>query len=92
VIKLRINGREVELEGPTLLGDYLASLGVDQRAVAVELNERILERSELAGTTLGQGDVVEIVRMVGGGVSRPSAYSNDAAEAEGEGGQGSGRQ
>jgi thiamine biosynthesis protein ThiS len=67
VIKLRINGREVELEGPTPLGDYLASLGVDQRAVAVELNERILERSELAGTTLAEGDVVEIVRMVGGG-------------------------
>jgi sulfur carrier protein len=67
MIKLRINGRGVELAGPTPLGDYLASLGVDQRAVAVELNERILERSELAGTLLGEGDVVEIVRMVGGG-------------------------
>ena len=67
MIKLRINGREVELAGPTPLGDYLASLGVDLRAVAVELNERILERSELAGTLLGEGDVVEIVRMVGGG-------------------------
>jgi thiamine biosynthesis protein ThiS len=69
MIKLRINGREVELEGPTLLVDYLASLGVDQRAVAVELNERILERSELAGATLGEGDVIEIVRMVGGGAA-----------------------
>ena len=69
MIKLRINGRAVELEGPTPLGDYLASLGVDQRAVAVELNERILERSELAGTILGEGDEVEIVRMVGGGAA-----------------------
>jgi len=68
VIRLRINGREVELDGPTRLGDYLALLGVDPRAVAVELNERILERSELAATTLGDGDVVEIVRMVGGGL------------------------
>jgi len=68
VIRLRINGREVELDGPTRLGDYLALLGVDPRAVAVELNERILERSELAATTLGYGDVVEIVRMVGGGL------------------------
>jgi sulfur carrier protein len=67
MIKLRINGREVELAGPTTLGQYLASLGVDQRAVAVELNERILERSEVADTKLGEGDVVEIVRMVGGG-------------------------
>ena len=68
MIRLRINGREVELDGPTRLGDYLALLGVDPRAVAVELNERILERSELAATTLGDGDVVEIVRMVGGGL------------------------
>ena len=68
MIKLRINGRDVELDGPTRLVDYLASLGVDQRAVAVELNERILERSELAGTSLAEGDTVEIVRMVGGGL------------------------
>jgi thiamine biosynthesis protein ThiS len=68
MIKLRINGRDIELEGPTRLADYLASLGVDRQAVAVEINERILERSELAGATLVEGDVVEIVRMVGGGV------------------------
>ena len=68
MIKLRINGRDVELEGPTPLGQYLAALGVDPRAVAVELNERILERSEIADTNLGEGDIVEIVRMVGGGL------------------------
>jgi sulfur carrier protein len=67
VIKLRINGREVELEGPTRLADYLAGLGVDPRGVAVELNDRILERSELGGAVLDEGDAVEIVRMVGGG-------------------------
>jgi sulfur carrier protein len=67
MIRLRINGREVELEGPTRLTDYLGRLGVDPRAVAVELNERILERSEFAASMLEAGDVVEIVRMVGGG-------------------------
>ena len=70
MIKLRINGRDVDLEGPTRLGDYLASLRVDPRAVAVELNGRILERGELAGTALAEGDVVEIVRMVGGGLAQ----------------------
>ena len=67
MIRLRINGKEVELENPTGLLDYLSSLGVDQRVVAVELNERILERSELAAVVLDAGDVLEIVRMVGGG-------------------------
>jgi len=68
MIQLRINGRELELEGPTRLTDYLGTLGIDSRAVAVELNERILERSELAAVVLNEGDVVEIVRMVGGGL------------------------
>ena len=66
-VNLRVNGRPVELAGPVPLLDYLAQLGVDPRAVAVELNERILERSEFAAALLGEGDVVEIVRMVGGG-------------------------
>lgn len=91
MIKLRINGRDVELEGPTRLGDYLAFLGVDQRAVAVELNERILERSEFAGTTLAAGDVVEIVRMVGGGLHEASgilARRSHAAKGEGRTGPG----
>jgi sulfur carrier protein len=67
VIRLRINGRDVELSGPTRLSDYLAGLGIDPRGVAVELNERILERSEIGGAVLAEGDVVEIVKMVGGG-------------------------
>lgn len=66
-IRLSINGREVELEGPTPLLDYLSRLKVDARAVAVEVNDRILDRSEYAATQLRQGDAVEIVRMVGGG-------------------------
>jgi len=67
MIRLLVNGREVKLDGPTRLTDYLGQLGVDSRAVAVELNERILERSEYAAAVLEAGDVVEIVRMVGGG-------------------------
>lgn len=67
MIGLRVNGRPVELKGPTPLLAYLAQLGVDPRAVAVELNGRILERDEYAASTLGEGDQVEIVRMVGGG-------------------------
>jgi sulfur carrier protein len=67
VIALQINGRRVELEGPTALLAYLERLGVSSRAVAVELNGVIIERSGYADAKLDEGDVVEIVRMVGGG-------------------------
>jgi sulfur carrier protein len=70
-MRLIVNGRPVDLDRPTPLLEYLGALAVDQRAVAVELNQRILERSEFAAAVLGEGDVVEIVRMVGGG--RPGA-------------------
>jgi sulfur carrier protein len=67
VIALQVNGRRVELEGPTALLTYLEALGVSSRAVAVELNGVIIERSAYEGAKLDDGDVVEIVRMVGGG-------------------------
>ena len=67
MIALQINGRRVELDGPTALLSYLEKLGVSPRAVAVELNGVIIERSAYEDAKLGDGDVVEIVRMVGGG-------------------------
>jgi thiamine biosynthesis protein ThiS len=67
VIELVVNGKAVELDGPTPLLDYLGRLGVEPRAVAVERNGEILERSAYERTVLNAGDVVEIVRMVGGG-------------------------
>jgi sulfur carrier protein len=67
VIALRINGKEVDLDEATPLLDYLARLGVDPRSVAVEHNGEIVERDGFAAIMLRAGDVVEIVRMVGGG-------------------------
>jgi sulfur carrier protein len=67
MIALRVNGKPVELTGHTPLLDYVGSLGVDPRAIAVEVNGEILQRDEYAACTLRDGDVVEIVRMVGGG-------------------------
>ncbi len=67
MIALQINGRRVELDQPTGLLAYLETLGVSARAVAVEHNGVIIERSRYAEAKLEDGDVVEIVRMVGGG-------------------------
>jgi thiamine biosynthesis protein ThiS len=68
VIALQINGKRVELDQPTALVTYLDRLGVNHRAVAVEHNGVIIERADYANATLRDGDTVEIVRMVGGGL------------------------
>jgi thiamine biosynthesis protein ThiS len=70
MINLQVNGKEVQLDGPTPLLAYLEKLGVSPRAVAVEHNGAIIERDAYATTTLGEGDALEIVRMVGGGLDR----------------------
>ncbi len=67
MIAVQVNGKKVDLEQPIGLLDYLARLGVDPRTIAVEHNGEIIERSHYAGVMLHAGDVVEIVRMVGGG-------------------------
>jgi sulfur carrier protein len=67
VISLQVNGKKIELDEPTPLLDYLRSLGVDPRAVAVEHNGEIIERARFEQVVLNDRDQVEIVRMVGGG-------------------------
>ncbi|HEY0831860.1 MAG TPA: sulfur carrier protein ThiS [Candidatus Dormibacteraeota bacterium] len=67
MISVEVNGKPVELAGPTPLLDYIDQLGVNPRAIAVEHNGQILDRAAYASTTLREGDRVEIVRMVGGG-------------------------
>jgi sulfur carrier protein len=66
MMKITVNGEERTLEQKTVLG-YIVELGIDPRAVAVELNLDILEKGEYATTMLNEGDKVEIVQFVGGG-------------------------
>ena len=67
MIKLLINGKEETLDEPTSLVEYLDSLNVNRRFIAVANNGIVVRRSELDTVTLKDGDRLEIVRAVGGG-------------------------
>ena len=67
MITLTINGKERTLEAPTPLVDYLDSLEVNIRFIAVAHNGLVIRREEFDDVTLAEGDEVEIVRAVGGG-------------------------
>jgi len=69
MIALTVNGERRELEGPIRLTAFLESVGVDPRYVAVARNGDVLPREQWPDTTLQDGDVLEVVRMVGGGTS-----------------------
>lgn len=67
MITVTINGKERALDKPVNLADYIESLQVNTRFIAVAHNGEVLPRGEYGAVTLNDGDRVEIVRAVGGG-------------------------
>jgi thiamine biosynthesis protein ThiS len=67
-----VNGEETHIPEGTSVDRVVGDLGLKPERVAVELNHRIVRRSQWTSTTLSEGDRVEIVHFVGGGaVSKP---------------------
>jgi sulfur carrier protein len=65
-VKLLLNGQEREVRAAQV-EELVSELGLPLAAALVEHNGTALLRSEWAGTALGDGDQVEIIRMVAGG-------------------------
>jgi sulfur carrier protein len=62
-----INGKEASIPSGQTVPEYLASRGLDPKAVIIELNEAIIPRDQWTGLALADGDSLEIVSFVGGG-------------------------
>ena len=67
MIILTVNGEKRKLEGPVRLIAFLETLDINLRYVAVAHNGIVLRREKWPEVVLQDGDVLEIVRMVGGG-------------------------
>ena len=67
MIRVTINGKEQELPDPTPLTEYVSSLGVNPKMIAIAYNGEVLRRDEWVEITLSEGDTLEVVRAVGGG-------------------------
>ena len=67
MINLTVNGKPRVLEASVDLVTYLLSFGVNLKHVAVGYNGDVLKKESYVDVTLREGDVLEIVRPVGGG-------------------------
>ncbi len=69
LMKLLVNGKEVQVEDGITILDLLERSGIQIRPVglAVAVNEEIVPKSKYAEYRLKEGDKVEIVNIVGGG-------------------------
>ena len=65
---ITLNGDPYELDTPLTVSELLARLAIDPRRVAVEHNLSILKRHAFSEAIVRDGDTVEIVNFVGGGV------------------------
>ena len=75
-MKLQINGEErtfSDVALPFTLAALVEVLGMKADRVAIELNRDIVPRDRWAGTELNEGDRLEIVHFVGGGLSQDTA-------------------
>ena len=67
MIKLIVNGKSRDLADSQDLVSFLRSYQVDLQHVAVGYNGAVLEKQDYPGILLKDGDILEIVKPVGGG-------------------------
>lgn len=66
-IKVRLNGKDREIDRGHTVASLLESLDLHPGMVVVELNRDILQRDGYGEQSVSDGDTLELVHFVGGG-------------------------
>jgi len=66
-MKINVNGGNKECPAESSVSKLLESLNIDNRYIAVELNHKIVPRTQFSEKMLQENDSLEIVTFVGGG-------------------------
>ncbi|MEC4677896.1 MAG: sulfur carrier protein ThiS [Nitrospirota bacterium] len=64
---VKINGKKEETQAETLEA-LLKSKDIEPQMVSVELNNALIARTDLADSPLKEGDAVELLFFMGGGI------------------------
>ena len=66
---LKINGIESQFPDgvPKTIADLLKNLDINEATVVAELEGKIINKEDFAGTALSSGQNIELIRFVGGG-------------------------
>ena len=66
-MQINVNGENKECSTETSVTKLLESLDIDNRYIALELNHKIVPRTQFNERILQEDDSLEIVTFVGGG-------------------------
>ena len=67
MIKIIVNGQDKEITEQATVRQLIEQLELGKAAVAVEVNKELIPKKIHETTILNDGDVVELVTLVGGG-------------------------
>ena len=67
MIKIKLNGKDKEINDRVSISRFLEELKINPEGVVVELNLQVLNKVKYGATNLKAGDNVEIINFVGGG-------------------------
>lgn len=66
-MNILLNGQNKNIDHNTNIDQLLISLDLNNKRLAVEVNQEIIPRGDFATFTLSELDKVEIVQAIGGG-------------------------
>lgn len=64
---MKINGKEIELEGIKTLAELLDNLKINKDKIVVELDGDIITKESFAEIILKNSNIIEVISFVGGG-------------------------
>jgi len=66
-MKITVNGETKEITPETTLVSFIRDMDLNPDNVVVECNGKIIKRDEYDSLVLQEGNVLELIRFVGGG-------------------------
>jgi sulfur carrier protein len=67
MITIILNGKTKQIDSDSNIEQLLKNLNLENKRLAVEINQQIIPRSDFASHILNESDKVEIVQAIGGG-------------------------
>ncbi len=68
IMIIHVNGEKYSFQEPITISELISKLELDSRKIAIEYNLEILPRSLFEKTLIKNGDRIEIVHFIGGGM------------------------
>ena len=66
-IKIKVNSKIIVVKSNSSINDLIIKLKIPIKKVAIELNNKILDKKKLKKIFLNSNDKLEIVHFIGGG-------------------------